>query len=212
MAGMLIGTLNYMSPEQITGQVVDNRSDIFAIGAVMYELLSLRQAFPGGLHSGIIHRILNEHPPPLESLCPGLHDEVLEVVGRALEKDPQDRYQDLAAMRRDLQRARQRADLDTEETVIVKPDPDGETLAVERPPEKRSSHLGPSWHAAGGAGAPPRHAARRSPGKCPARPGRRGVRGGHFRRRARASSGPRGSNRRRDHRPCAGRAGRTRGG
>ena len=76
MAGMLIGTLNYMSPEQIAGQVVDNRSDIFAIGAVMYELLAQRQAFPGGLHNGIINRILHEQPPGLRTLCPTLDEEV----------------------------------------------------------------------------------------------------------------------------------------
>ena len=137
MAGMLIGTLNYMSPEQISGQVVDNRSDIFAIGAVMYELLSRRQAYSGGLHNGIIHRILNEQPPALQTLCPTLDEEVIEIVGHALEKDPEARYQDLAAMRRDLQRVLQRPD----ETVAVSPDTAGETVAAERP-EKRSSHPG----------------------------------------------------------------------
>ena len=138
MAGMLIGTLNYMSPEQVSGQVVDNRSDIFAIGAVMYELLSQRQAFPGGLQNGIIHRILNEPPAPLEAFCPTLDEEVIEVVRRALEKDPQARYQDLAAMRRDVQRVRQKVDA-LGETVAVNPDPSGETVVVERP-EKKSSH------------------------------------------------------------------------
>jgi len=139
MAGMLIGTLNYMAPEQIAGQVVDNRSDIFAIGCVMYELLALRQAFPGGLHTGIINRILYEHPPALDTICPNLDGEVVEVVRHALEKDPQARYQDLAAMRRDLQRARQRVD-ESDETIVV--NPDKETVAVERPPEKRSSQAG----------------------------------------------------------------------
>jgi serine/threonine protein kinase len=139
MAGMLIGTLNYMAPEQIAGQVVDNRSDIFAIGCVMYELLAQRQAFPGGLHTGIINRILYEHPPGLETICPNLDGEVVEVVRHALEKDPQVRYQDLAAMRRDLQRARQRVD-ESDETIVV--NPDKETVALERPPEKRSSQAG----------------------------------------------------------------------
>jgi hypothetical protein len=140
MAGMLIGTLNYMSPEQVSGQVVDNRSDIFAIGAVMYELLSQRQAFPGGLQNGIIHRILNEPPAPLEAFCPRLDEEVIEVVRRALEKDPQARYQDLAAMRRDVQRVRLKVDA-LGETVAVNPDTSGETVLVERP-EKKSSHPG----------------------------------------------------------------------
>ena len=141
MAGMLIGTLNYMSPEQISGQVVDNRSDIFAIGAVMYELLSQRQAFPGGLQNGIIHRILNQPPAPLEAFCPTLDEEVIEIVHRALEKDAQARYQDLAAMRRDLQRVRQKVDTLAGEAVVANPETSGETVVVERP-EKKSSHPG----------------------------------------------------------------------
>ena len=141
MAGMLIGTLNYMSPEQIGGKVVDNRSDIFAIGAVMYEFLSQRQAFPGGLHSGIINRILYEQPPDLETLCPTLDGEIIEIVRKALEKDPDTRYQDLAAMRRDLQRVRLRAE-ELDETIVVTPDPNNETVVAERPPERRPSHQG----------------------------------------------------------------------
>jgi serine/threonine-protein kinase len=105
-AGMLIGTLNYMSPEQVAGHVVDGRSDIFAVGAVLYELLSCRQAFPGGLQNGILNRILNEAPPPLSDLCPGIDPDIIEIVARALAKKPEDRYQDLASMRRDLEAAR----------------------------------------------------------------------------------------------------------
>jgi serine/threonine protein kinase len=107
-AGMLIGTLNYMSPEQVAGRVVDSRSDIFAVGAVFYELLRYQQAFPGGLHNGILNKILNEPPPSLETACPGLDSEVIAIVDRALQKAPESRYQDLASMRKDLERTRQR--------------------------------------------------------------------------------------------------------
>jgi serine/threonine protein kinase len=78
-AGMLIGTLNYMSPEQVSGQVADNRSDVFAVGAVMYELLSYRQAFPGGIEDGILYRLMNESPAPLEDACPGLDPEIFRI-------------------------------------------------------------------------------------------------------------------------------------
>ncbi|HWW83828.1 MAG TPA: serine/threonine-protein kinase, partial [Vicinamibacterales bacterium] len=106
--GMLIGTLNYMSPEQVTGVGVDKRSDIFAVGAVLYELLAFRQAFPGGLQDGILHRIVEGRREPLDNVCRGLDMEVVQVVDRALAIDVERRYQDLALMRKDLQRVRQR--------------------------------------------------------------------------------------------------------
>ena len=63
--GMVIGTLNYMSPEQIGGIAVDGRADIFAVGAVLYELLSLRQAFPGDDYQAVFRQLLNGSPVPL---------------------------------------------------------------------------------------------------------------------------------------------------
>jgi serine/threonine-protein kinase len=132
-AGMLIGTLNYMSPEQVAGRVVDMRSDIFAVGAVLYELLACKQAFPGGLHNGILNRILHEPAPPLKDACPDLDLEVIQIVEQALEKDPQNRYQDLSAMRRDLQRAQQRLESSPEETVALRPPEPAETIAIDGP-------------------------------------------------------------------------------
>ena len=69
-AGMLIGSLNYMSPEQVLGRPVDQRSDVFAVGGVLYELLTYRQAFPGGLDSGILAKILHDAPEPILSIQP----------------------------------------------------------------------------------------------------------------------------------------------
>jgi len=107
--GMMMGTLNYMSPEQVTGRGVDHRTDIFAAGAVLYEAISLKQAFPGrGIDTGILHRILNEGPVPLEQLVPGIDRELLGIVQRALERDPLQRYQDASVMRRDIIRVRRR--------------------------------------------------------------------------------------------------------
>ena len=90
-AGMLIGTLNYMSPEQVVGQGVDGRSDIFAVGGVLYELLAYRQAFSGGLDSGILNKILHLQPEPVETICRGIDREIVEIVNRALQKAPADR-------------------------------------------------------------------------------------------------------------------------
>jgi eukaryotic-like serine/threonine-protein kinase len=106
--GMLVGTLPYMSPEQIGGKQVDHRSDIFAVGDVVYELLTHRQAFPGSVKDGIFERILRGEPPPLGELCPDLPEDLPPIVSRALSKDPEARYQDLTTMRADLARVRQR--------------------------------------------------------------------------------------------------------
>jgi predicted Ser/Thr protein kinase len=97
--GTLIGSLNYMSPEQMLGRPVDLRSDIFAVGAVAYELLCYQQAFPGALNDGLLHRLPNEPPAALSSLCPELPPEVERIVMRALAKRPDDRFADLEQMR-----------------------------------------------------------------------------------------------------------------
>ena len=70
--GAMIGSLNYMSPEQMLGRPVDLRSDIFSVGAVAYELLCYQQAFKGGLNDGLLHRLPHEDPPALAALYPGL--------------------------------------------------------------------------------------------------------------------------------------------
>jgi eukaryotic-like serine/threonine-protein kinase len=107
-AGVLVGTINYMSPEQVLGAGVDHRSDIFAVGLAAYELLSGRQAFPGTLKDGLLRRLPNVEIAPLGEIVPGLDAEVIAIVERALRKDPAERYQDLSRMRNDCARARMR--------------------------------------------------------------------------------------------------------
>lgn len=109
-AGSIVGTLNYMSPEQVAGEEVDRRGDVFAVGAVLYELLSYRKAFPGGLSDGVLHDILQGEPRPLASRVPGVDPELVRIVGRAMSKKPVDRYQDLSAMGADLRRVGSRLD------------------------------------------------------------------------------------------------------
>jgi serine/threonine-protein kinase len=100
--GTILGTLNYMSPEQLSGKPVDQRTDIFAVGAVFYELLAGRQAFPGDLNSGILQLILMTGPTPLETIRPDLDPAVYAIVNRCLERDADRRYPDLGVMRQDL--------------------------------------------------------------------------------------------------------------
>jgi serine/threonine-protein kinase len=97
--GALMGSLNYMSPEQMLGRPVDLRSDIFSVGSLAYELLCYQQAFKGGLNDGLLQRLPSEDPPALTELYPGLPPALERVVMRALEKAPEKRFQNLAEMR-----------------------------------------------------------------------------------------------------------------
>ncbi len=105
---MLMGTPNYMSPEQVVGQPSDHRSDIFSVGLVLYELLTYRQAFSGESQQSILLKVLNESPQPLASVIPGIDPGLPAIVDRALEKSVDRRYPDLEAMRSDLSRVGQR--------------------------------------------------------------------------------------------------------
>ena len=81
---MILGTYGYMSPEQVQGQPADHRADLFSLGAVLYEMLSGRQAFAGKSHLEIANAVLNEEPDPLTTAP----SELQRVVARCLEKDP----------------------------------------------------------------------------------------------------------------------------
>ena len=97
--GALLGSVNYMSPEQMLGRSIDHRSDVFAAGLLAYELITYRQAFKGGLSDGILQRLPFEHPTPISEICPDLPGGLEGVIVRALQKAPEDRFQDLAEMR-----------------------------------------------------------------------------------------------------------------
>jgi serine/threonine-protein kinase len=108
---LLMGTPNYMSPEQIIGQPIDQRSDIFSVGLVLYELMSCRQAFTADTQEGVLLKVLNESPEPLTSLVADIDPAIPAIVNRALEKHADARYPDLDAMRSDLSRVAQRIEI-----------------------------------------------------------------------------------------------------
>jgi tRNA A-37 threonylcarbamoyl transferase component Bud32/tetratricopeptide (TPR) repeat protein len=122
-AGMMIGTLNYMSPEQVSGDPIDHRSDIFAVGSVFYEFLSRKKAFPGGVSSGVLGKILHGQPEPLGTHCPGLDEEIIRIVSRAYEKNVADRYQDLEQMRREILAVHRRLEASDATQIIDTPSP-----------------------------------------------------------------------------------------
>ncbi len=100
--GTILGTLNYMSPEQFTGAPVDARADIFAVGAVFYELLSHQQAFPGNSFAEVLDLIVHGSAKRITDYCPDIDPRLVQVIERALEKDPHDRFQDVASMQGEL--------------------------------------------------------------------------------------------------------------
>jgi hypothetical protein len=106
--GMLMGTPNYMSPEQVQGAIVDHRSDIFAVGAVLYELLVYRQAFQAENQAALLNKILTESPEPVTAVNTDLDPALAVIVHRALAKRGEDRYQELKALAADLTRVMQR--------------------------------------------------------------------------------------------------------
>jgi serine/threonine protein kinase len=100
--GMVLGTPRYMSPEQISGQPVDSRSDIFSLGIVLYEMLTGTRLFSGDDMAQVTHQITEfEHVPPTRQV-PGLPAMIDFVVARALKKDPAVRYQDARELAGDL--------------------------------------------------------------------------------------------------------------
>jgi serine/threonine protein kinase/Tol biopolymer transport system component len=92
-SGTLVGTLQYMAPEQLDGQDVDSRTDLFALGAVIYEMTTGRRAFDGTSQASVIGAILHTSPPPLSTLQPLASPALDRVVARCLQKDPEFRWQ-----------------------------------------------------------------------------------------------------------------------
>ncbi len=105
--GMIMGTPNYMSPEQVRGEKADARSDVFALGATYYELLASKKPFDADSMHSVLFHVLQDEPTPLSSLVPDLPPVVAQVVERALRKDPARRFQNAGEMAEAVRRARQ---------------------------------------------------------------------------------------------------------
>src|SRR6185436_12162137 len=101
-SNMLMGTLNYMSPEQVRGDRADQRSDVFSIGVVLYELLGGRKAFEGDSAASTLFKILQETPEPLRKVDPTLPEPLIGIVERAIAKLRDERYPDVGELRKDL--------------------------------------------------------------------------------------------------------------
>ncbi len=100
--GTILGTLNYMSPEQLDGKPADARSDVFAFGATLYEMVTGRRAFEGAGQASIISAIVKDQPPALAGVQPLAPTELDRLVETCLAKDPDNRWQTVRDLKREL--------------------------------------------------------------------------------------------------------------
>jgi|GEM_PF-2163550 len=103
--GMVMGTVGYMSPEQIQGVQVDERSDIFALGCILYEVMGKRRAFQSDSAIDTMHKIMFSEPPSLPEINPAVSPEIMKIIGRCLMKNPEARYGSIRDVAVDLRAA-----------------------------------------------------------------------------------------------------------
>ncbi len=137
--GSAVGTIAYMSPEQVSGEELDARSDLFSFGSVLYEMATARSAFGGNTTGLIFDAVLNRVPVGIGALNPNVPVGVVALIDRVLEKDRSVRYQTAADMRADLKRIRR----DSSFHAIPTPIPSGPAPA----PSPSESHGGSGYPA-----------------------------------------------------------------
>ncbi|HEX4544939.1 MAG TPA: PEGA domain-containing protein [Candidatus Acidoferrum sp.] len=102
----VMGTPSYMSPEQVKGRAVDGRSDIFSLGVMLYEMVTGEKPFPGQNITTVIYKIVNEEPVPPRQIDPSIHPGISAAIMKALEKEPDRRYQNCRELMEDLKNYR----------------------------------------------------------------------------------------------------------
>jgi serine/threonine protein kinase/Tfp pilus assembly protein PilF len=110
VAGTVLGTVYYMSPEQARGQLTDSRTDLFSLGAVLYQMATGQLPFPGDTQPVVFDAILNRNPRSLEESNPGMPSGLGQILEKALEKDRAFRYQTATELKTDLLRLKRKLD------------------------------------------------------------------------------------------------------
>ncbi|HKP68690.1 MAG TPA: serine/threonine-protein kinase, partial [Pyrinomonadaceae bacterium] len=141
--GVIMGTVQYMSPEQARGQSTDARTDIWSLGCVIYEMLTGKAPFRGDSTADQIAEIVKSNPAPITANIADVPDRLEEIVAKSIEKDPDERYQTVKDLLIDLKRLNRSLDIESE---LMRSNPDGVKAAAPEtngntphPPEKTSS-------------------------------------------------------------------------
>ena len=140
-----VGTVAYMSPEQARGEGLDTRTDLFSLGAVLYEMVTGQRAFDGSSTAVVFDAILNRDPPPAAGVVVGMSGRLAEIISNTLEKDPELRYQTAADLLADLKRAKR--DLDSGQSAVAS------TTATSAGPVPAGQLSGPAQSVGSGAAA-----------------------------------------------------------
>jgi len=140
-AGIVMGTSQYMSPEQARGKGVDARTDIWSLGVMLYEMATGRAPFSGETKTDVIVAIAKSEPAPLARFSPGLPVEFEWIVMKALRKNVDERYQTVKELESDLRKLKQRVEFRSELERSIAPDKLTDALAAFGEAEMASSHL-----------------------------------------------------------------------
>jgi len=123
-SGMVLGSPKYMSPEQVMGKKIDQRSDVFSLGVMLYEMLAGEAPFTGDSINAIMYQTLNFSPPPPGTLNPAVPDMLNFIVAKALAKNMDNRYPDASEFAVDLRACRDTMPRSRDRVSVVKPLPD----------------------------------------------------------------------------------------
>ena len=124
---VVIGTVEYMSPEQARGQVLDARTDIFSLGVVLYEIATGRTPFAGATKPDVLASILNSEPPPMARYSKDVPETLEWIVSKALRKDREERYQTAKELLTDVRSLKQRLEFEAEQERSIPPNARSET-------------------------------------------------------------------------------------
>ncbi len=132
IAGTVMGTVHYMSPEQARGQLTDARTDLFSLGAVLYQMATGEMPFQGDTDAVVFEAILNREPKPLSEINPSLPAGLAPILEKALEKDRQLRYQTATELKTDLLRLKRKVESGEKRTAELSDSKGGSAKAAEK--------------------------------------------------------------------------------
>jgi len=144
--GVILGTVNYMSPEQAKGEQVDEQTDIFSLGAVVYEMLTGKTPFAGDSMSETFANLINSEPQPLSSFAANVPDELQRIIDKSLRKNKVERYQTMKDLLADLQSLRENLAFDERLEKSFSPDNENATNVSQAAAGDANLQIAETWH------------------------------------------------------------------